>query len=76
MASIFIGLNRGQSEMPSTSRGTGASTGGIAENSSTNSTDVELRIDTGKGLTRNDVTNLTEALLRYLQDGRTAVFPL
>lgn len=70
MASIFIGLNRGQNTM-------GSDVGGdVAEGASTQATDVELRIDTGKSLTRMDVTNLTEALLRYLQDGRTAVFPL
>lgn len=70
MASIFIGLNRGQGDMGSTVGGF------IAEGSSTQATDVELRIDTGKGLTRKEVDVITSALIRYLLDGRTTVFGL
>lgn len=66
MASIYIGVNRGHADNPDN----------ISENSSTNSTDIELRIDTGKSLTRNDVVLLTERILEYLTDGRTATFPL
>jgi hypothetical protein len=66
VASIFIGLNRGAADNPDA----------VTEGASTGATDVELRIDTGKGLTRNDVTIITKRLLEYLDDGRTAVFTL
>lgn len=66
MASIFIGLNRGAADSP----------GSVTEGASTGGTDVELRIDTGKSLTRLEVTIITNRLLEYLNDGSTAVFPL
>lgn len=66
MASIYIGYNRGADLSPDKA----------TEGASTGSTDVELRIDTGKDLTRNEVTDISEAILRYLNDGRTAVFKL
>lgn len=66
MASIFLGANRGAALAPDA----------ITEGSSTGSTDVELRIDTGKNLTRNDVKVITDALVRALEDGRSAYFPL
>lgn len=72
MASIYIGANRGV-----IATGPDAQTsGGIIEGSSTGSTDVELRIDTGKGTTRQEVRDIVARLLEYLMDGRTAVFPL
>jgi hypothetical protein len=64
MASIYIGFNRGADLSPDKA----------TEGSSTGSTDVELRIDTSKSMTRQDVNLITEAILRYLNDGRTAVF--
>lgn len=64
MASIYLGVNRGQNDNPET----------VAEGSSTNSTDIELRIDTGKGTTRNDAIVKTRQILRYLQDGRSNFF--
>lgn len=64
MADIFIGYNRGADLSPDKA----------TEGSSTGSTDVELRIDTGKGLTRQEVTDIVEAITRYLNDGRTAVY--
>ena len=45
MASIYIGINRGQLTHP----------GNVVESGNTNSTDVELRLDTGKGTTKLDV---------------------
>jgi hypothetical protein len=33
-----------------------------------------LRFDTGKALTRKDINLLTGALLRYINDGRIAVY--
>lgn len=71
MASIFIGANRGVPDL-----GPDVQSGGIQEGASTQSTDVELRIDTGKSLTRAEVKIITTRLLEYLEDGRTAVFPL
>lgn len=66
MASIFIGVNRGQNDNPETA----------VESGATNATDVELRIDTGKGLTRHEVVIKTRQLLRYLEDGRSTFFTL
>lgn len=66
MASIFIGFNRGADLSPDKA----------TEGASTGSTDVELRIDTSKSLTRSEVTEIAGAILRYLNDGRTAVFTL
>lgn len=64
MASIFIGYNRGADLSP----------GKATEGASTGSTDVELRIDTGKGLQRSEVKDIMTAIERYLLDGRTTVF--
>ncbi len=66
MASIYIGYNRGADLSPDKA----------TEGSSTGSTDIELRIDTGKGLTRQDVNLISEAILRYVNDGRTTVLKL
>ena len=66
MASIYIGYNRGADLSPDAA----------TEGASTGSTDVELRIDTGQGLTRLEVANIAEAIVRYLTDGRTSAFPL
>lgn len=66
MASIFIGYNRGADLSPDKA----------TEGASTGATDVELRIDTGKSLTRGEVTEIMIAIANYLNDGRTAVFPL
>lgn len=71
MADIFIGANRGV-----IFTGPDAQTsGGVIEGSSTGSTDIEIRIDTGKGTTRQDANLIIARLLEYLNDGRTAVFP-
>lgn len=67
MASIFIGANRGLQDYGPDN---------ITEGAATGSTDVELRIDTGKSLTRQEVMLITTRLIEYLNDGRTAVFPL
>ena len=67
MASIYLGQNRGTaSAQPEV----------VTEGSSTGSTDVELRIDTGKALLRSEVWELTQNLLHYLLDGRSAFFPM
>jgi len=66
MASIYIGINRGQNS---------AGPEVCVEGSSTQSTDIELRIDTGKGTLRSEAKELTDNILRYLLDGRSAFFP-
>jgi hypothetical protein len=67
MASIFIGLNRGQEDQ---------SPDNVVEGAGTGATDVELRIDTGKGLTRDEITRLTIRILEALNDGRSTYFTL
>lgn len=66
MASIFLGLNRGAGDMPDQ----------VTEGAATGGTDVELRIDTGKNLTREEITRITMRLLDALNDGRSAYFSL
>lgn len=68
MASLFIGLNRGTQDQGPDEVTVGTSTG---------STDVELRMDETKSLTQMDILLLTEALLRYIIDGRLdTAFPI
>lgn len=67
MASIYIGLNRGVVDKGPDQ---------VTEGSSSGSTDVELRFDTGKGLTRLEIVEITNALIRYLEDGRVSVYTL
>lgn len=67
MASIFLGLNRGVADM-----GPDA----VTEGAATGATDVEVRIDTGVGLTRNDVDVMLDRIKEALLDGRSAYFPL
>lgn len=69
MASIYLGLNVGGDYSPDK----------VQEGSSTNSTDVEVRIDypTASGTNaiypyRSDVDQILEAISRYLLDGRSA----
>lgn len=66
MASIFLGVNRGADTMPDQ----------ITEGASTGATDVELRIDTGKGLTRAEVTRAALRIIEALDDGRFAYMGL
>jgi len=66
MASIYLGMNRGQNPGIESS---------VTEGASTGSTDIEIRIDTGKGTLRSEAEIIIGALTRYLLDGRTAVFP-
>lgn len=66
MASIFLGLNRGANSMPDN----------VTEGAATGATDVELRIDTGKNLTRSEINELVSRLLDALNDGRSNYFSL
>ena len=59
MASVFYGLNRGSSNQ----------TALVVEGTSTGSTDVELRIDTGKSTTILDVVQIVDTILQRLQSG-------
>ena len=67
MASVYIGINRGAQD-----QGPDA----ITEGASTGSTDVEVRIDTGKSLTRKDVILILEKIEGYIADGRMTFFTL
>ena len=58
MASLYIGLNRGQQGFAASDYTIGTSTG---------STDVEVRIDTGKSLDRGDVKLILEAITRMVE---------
>lgn len=59
MASLYIGLNRGQQGLQSSDFTIGSSTG---------STDFEVRIDNSKSLTRKDVTLMLEAVHRVVAE--------
>jgi hypothetical protein len=58
MANNFIGINRGKLEEVPVS---------IAVGSSTQATDIELRVDTGKGTTRKDVILALRAIEFYIE---------
>jgi hypothetical protein len=61
MASLYIGLNRGAY---------GIQVDEVTVGTSTGSTDVELRMDETKGLTRKDIHNIMTVLKAWLNDGR------
>ncbi len=63
MASQYMGFNRGADLSP----------GKIITNTVTGGTDIELRIDLTKNLTRMDVELTVEAIMQYLLDGSTKV---
>lgn len=64
MASVSFGVNRGADSQPDN-----ITVGTLAVSTS----DVELRIDNAKGLTRNEITILVHRLLDEVNDGRQAV---
>lgn len=67
MASVFIGTNFGKDYSPDN----------LSEGSSTNTVDVEIQINTtnmaSAKATRLDVIQIMEAIIRYIEDGRTTV---
>lgn len=65
MASTFIGLNRGQQ---------GCMVGDFTVGTSTGGTDVELRVDTGKSLTRLEVKQILEAIEREIDVPDSTIF--
>lgn len=68
MASLYIGLNRGVQ--------TGLAVDEVQVGTSTNSTDVELRMDETKSLTRKDVTLIMKVFRNWLNDGRLNTYIL
>ena len=61
MASIYIGLNRGAF---------GLQVDEVTVGTSTGSTDVELRMDETKGLTRKDIRTIIDVFEAWISDGR------
>lgn len=59
MASNFLGINRGKTENP----------GNITGTTTQGSSDIELRMDTGKNLTREDVIKALRIFELYLLSG-------
>ena len=56
MASNFIGINRGKTENP----------GNISASTATQSVDFELRVDTGKSSTKEDIIKALEVFKQYV----------
>lgn len=56
MASNFLGINRGQIDQ----------SGNVVTGTSTQATDFELRIDTGKGSTKMDVVRALRSIERFI----------
>ena len=56
MASNFIGINRGQLDTPQA----------LTVGGSTGSTDIELRIDTGKSTTKTDVIKALRTFEKFI----------
>lgn len=62
MASEYFGYNRGTDLSPDA----------VTTGTSTGSTDVEVRVDLTKSLTKLDVLLILEAIERVIEDQRTA----
>ena len=72
MASVFVGSNVVGLDMNSDAGGNG-----LVEGSSTNSVDVEVQINLSNSwVNRLETIKILEQVIRYIQDGRTAVLPL
>lgn len=67
MASAFFGYNRGADLSPDKITESATTTGSV---------DVELRVDLTKGLTRGEITDIVEAILRRINDGRETLLKL
>lgn len=61
MASEYYGLNRGASDNEAL----------VTKGTSTGSTDVELRVDLTKSLTKLEVIEITKTLLRHITSAST-----
>jgi hypothetical protein len=64
MASTYVGFNRGVS---------GLTLSDFSIAASTNSTDFELRVDTGKSSTQLDLVNFLKATLHLVENDKTAL---
>lgn len=64
MASRFYGLNRGQTEFS------------VTEGASTGSTDVEVRVDTGKSLTKEEILQKLEQLRNVILKNASSTWGL
>lgn len=64
MASRFYGFNRGQNEFQ------------VTEGASTGSTDVELRVDTGRSLTINEILDFLERLQNVILKNQSKTWGL
>lgn len=53
------------------SRGTDLSPDAITTGAATGSTDVELRIDLTKAITRFEAKQIVDAIMRYIEDNRS-----
>lgn len=67
MASAFFGFNRGADLSPDAITESATATGSM---------DVELRVDLTKSLTRGEITDIVEAILRRINDGTEAFLGL
>lgn len=72
MASVFIGSNIVGLDMDSTAGGDG-----LVEGTSTNSVVVEVQVNTTSLTpTRLEIIKILQQIIRYIEDGRTAVLPM
>lgn len=62
MANLYLGLNRGQTAKD------------VVSGSSTNSTDIELRIDDSKSLKKSEIIQKVEEILDVLLTSKTVAF--
>jgi hypothetical protein len=71
MASAFYGLNRGQ-----TGRTSVAGTSPVTESATTTgSTDVEIRIDLTKSMTKSEMSFLIERIKEWILENRSKFLP-
>ena len=72
MASAFFGLNKGQTQWS----GMASGVQGVTESATTTgSTDVEIRVDLTKSLTKNDVKVLVEQLNDWILKNKSKFLP-
>lgn len=64
MASRFYGLNRGQHEFD------------VTEGAATGATDVEIRVDTGKNLTKEEILQKLRELMNVILKNNSSTWGL
>ncbi len=71
MASAYFGLNRGQS-----GRSSPAGTSPVTESATTTgSTDVEIRVDLTKSLTKSEIYQLVTRINEWMNENRSKFLP-